>query len=150
MVTNTSSIEARDESVVAAEGGTAAGQVAVGRDVQGDVILVANPDTLWEVIPDRLPEADLRKATKDYLTFVVDRYRYLDFRGMGVSDRVPLTLPLVDLYVPLKARIELPEGETWARNLRVAGRRLTEEEGRSRRPSPERAAVRTRTAAGTR
>ncbi len=47
---------------------------------------------------------------------------------MGVSDRVPLRLPLVEMYVPLKARIELPEGETWARDLRLAGREVSDEE----------------------
>jgi CRP-like cAMP-binding protein len=47
----------------------------------------------------------------------------LDFKGMGMSDRVPLRLPLTQMYVPLKARIELPEGETWAQELRLAGRR---------------------------
>lgn len=65
---------------------------------------------------------DLSQATERYLAHLVDRYRYMEFKGMGVSDRVPLRLPLVELYVPLKARIELPEGETWARGLRLAGR----------------------------
>ncbi|MFN8457144.1 MAG: SUMF1/EgtB/PvdO family nonheme iron enzyme [Anaerolineae bacterium] len=44
---------------------------------------------------------------------------------MGVSDKVPLRLPLVEMYVPLKARIELPEGETWTRQLRLAGRAVS-------------------------
>ena len=100
----------------------------MGHDVQGDIILVADPEQLWQVIGRRRPPADLRQATQDYLAYVVDRYRYLDFRGMGVTDRVPLRLALVDLYVPLKARIELPEGETWTRQLRVAGRAPGEEE----------------------
>jgi len=71
---------------------------------------------------------DLRQATERYLAHLVDRYRYLDFKGMGVSDRVPLRLPLGEMYVPLKARIELPEGETWARQLRLAGRQVSDEE----------------------
>ncbi|RME87386.1 MAG: NACHT domain-containing protein, partial [Anaerolineae bacterium] len=33
-----------------------------------------------------------------------------------------LRLRLLDLYVPLRARLELPEGETWKRDLRLAGR----------------------------
>jgi formylglycine-generating enzyme required for sulfatase activity len=70
----------------------------------------------------------LRRATERYLAHLEDRYRYLDFKGMGVSDRVPLRLPLVEMYVPLKARVELPEGETWSRQLRLAGRRVSEEE----------------------
>ncbi len=67
----------------------------------------------------------LPQSRVNYLNHLVDRYRYLDFRGMGVSDRVPLRLPLLEMYVPLKARIELPEGETWRRGLRLAGRQLS-------------------------
>jgi formylglycine-generating enzyme required for sulfatase activity/predicted MPP superfamily phosphohydrolase len=77
------------------------------------------------------PFPDLGETAGRYLQHLADRYRYLDFRGMGVSDRVPLRLPLVDLYVPLKARIELPEGETWARELRLAGRKVSAEEAES-------------------
>jgi formylglycine-generating enzyme required for sulfatase activity len=71
--------------------------------------------------------ADLTKATGVYLNYLVERYRYLDFKGFGVSDRVPLKLPLLEMYVPLKARVETPEGETWDR-LRLAGRQPTKEE----------------------
>jgi formylglycine-generating enzyme required for sulfatase activity len=123
-----SKVEGRDHAVVATHRGVAARQVAVGHDVYGDVILVADPDQLWQVIGKKLPSEDLRQATERYLTHLVDRYRYLDFKGMGVSDRVPLRLPLVEMYVPLKARIELPEGETWARELRLAGRKVSAEE----------------------
>src|SRR6185312_7662459 len=71
--------------------------------------------------------ADLTQATATYLKFLVERYRYLDFKGLGVSDRVPLRLPLLEMYVPLKARVEAPKGETWDR-LRLAGRKPTEAE----------------------
>ena len=47
---------------------------------------------------------------------------------MGMADRVSMRLPLLEMYVPLKARIERPEGETWARDLRLAGRKLSAEE----------------------
>ncbi|HEX3553088.1 MAG TPA: SUMF1/EgtB/PvdO family nonheme iron enzyme [Thermoanaerobaculia bacterium] len=70
---------------------------------------------------------DLTQATETYLKYLVERYRYLDFKGLGVSDRVPLRLPLLEMYVPLKARVEAPEGETWDR-LRLAGRKPTEAE----------------------
>ncbi|MFY9824685.1 MAG: SUMF1/EgtB/PvdO family nonheme iron enzyme [Thermoanaerobaculia bacterium] len=76
--------------------------------------------------PTKTP-ADLTQATETYLKFLVERYRYLDFKGFGVSDRVPLRLPLLEMYVPLKARVEAPEGETWER-LRLAGRKPTQEE----------------------
>ncbi|MFQ5859272.1 MAG: NACHT domain-containing protein, partial [Anaerolineae bacterium] len=122
------SVHGRDQATIATRGGVAGGQMAVGRDVHGDVILVADPDQLWQVIARRPPPEELRQATERYLTHLVDRYRYLDFKGMGVSDRVPLRLPLVEMYVPLKARIELPEGETWARDLRLAGRKVSPEE----------------------
>ncbi len=72
--------------------------------------------------------ADLRQATEQYLQTLANRYQFLEFKGMGVVDRVPLRLPLLQMYVPLKARIELPEGDTWARGLRLAGRAVSEEE----------------------
>jgi formylglycine-generating enzyme required for sulfatase activity len=58
----------------------------------------------------------------------VDSYQYLDLRGMGISDRMALKLPLLETYVPLQARLNTPEGETWSRDLRLAGRVLAEEE----------------------
>jgi len=119
-------IRARD-AVVATRGGVAAGKIAVGHDVYGDVILVADPEDLWRIIAGRRPAEDIRQATERYLQHLVDRYRYLDFKGMGISDRVPLRLSLVSMYVPLKARVELPKGETWARELRLAGRKMPAE-----------------------
>ncbi|MCP4683981.1 MAG: NACHT domain-containing protein, partial [bacterium] len=41
---------------------------------------------------------------------------------------VALRMPLLEMYVPLKARIEMPEGETWSRELRLAGRQVSPEE----------------------
>jgi formylglycine-generating enzyme required for sulfatase activity len=63
-----------------------------------------------------------------YLDYLYTRYQHLDFKGMGMLDRVSLRLPLTHMYVPLKARIEVPEGETWAHELRLAGRRVSKEE----------------------
>ncbi len=107
--------------------------VAVGRDVHGNVIIInpaAGPLSAEEVLrwlgPKRPPE-ELKRITARYLQYLVERYRYLDFRGLGISDRVPLKLPLLEMYIPLHARIETPEGETWER-FRVAGRKLSEEE----------------------
>jgi hypothetical protein len=117
---------------IAQAGGTAAGEhgVAVGHDVHGHVIVVRvdagrmDPERLLQAVSRRTPDRDLERATDRYLEYLVDRYRYLDFRGMGVSDRVPL----LELYIPLKARVGTPEGETWARELKVAGRRVSEHE----------------------
>ena len=108
----------------------AGGEVGVGGDVNGPVSVThthihADPlmaEALWWEIARHKPAPDLAAATDRYLANLVDRYRYLDFRGMGITDRVALKLPLLHMYVPLKARRELPEGETWARELKVAGR----------------------------
>ena len=56
----------------------------------------------------------MAKAAALYLEHLADRYRYLDFRGMGVANRTPLRLLLLDVYIPMRARVEAPEGETWA------------------------------------
>ena len=97
----------------------------VGRDQTVNVMVIAE-----QVAGDFLrnlekPRPDLAQATSRYLAAVAARYMYLDFKGMGVSDRVPLRLPLAEMYVPLKARVEMPYGETWER-LKVAGRQLRE------------------------
>ncbi|RMG62679.1 MAG: NACHT domain-containing protein, partial [Calditrichaeota bacterium] len=70
---------------------------------------------------------DLQKARKRYLDYLTERYQYLELKGMGVSDRVPLRLRLQDVYVPLFARMELPRGETWER-VKVGGRHVPEED----------------------
>lgn len=74
------------------------------------------------------PPVNAVETTRQYLNYLVNRYRYLEFKGMGVADRVPLKLSLPEMYVPLKARIEMPEGETWARKLHLAGRQMSAEE----------------------
>jgi formylglycine-generating enzyme required for sulfatase activity/energy-coupling factor transporter ATP-binding protein EcfA2 len=71
---------------------------------------------------------DLAKTERSYLADLVERYQYLDFKGLGISDRVPLRLPLLEMYVPLKARVQAPSGETWAREMRLAGRPVGEQE----------------------
>jgi formylglycine-generating enzyme required for sulfatase activity len=70
----------------------------------------------------------LAAIERTYLANLVERYRYLDFKGLGISDRVPLRLPLLDMYVPLKARVQTPNGETWTRRMRLAGRLVGDEE----------------------
>ena len=72
------------------------------------------------------PSPDYAAAARRYRDHVLDRHRYLNFRGFGLAERVPLKLPLLDLYVPLQARLELPHGETWRRDLTLAGRALDE------------------------
>jgi formylglycine-generating enzyme required for sulfatase activity/energy-coupling factor transporter ATP-binding protein EcfA2 len=83
---------------------------------------------------------DLVECERRYLAHVAERYRYLDFRGMGVSNRLPVRLRLLDVYVPLRVRLAVPEGEAWKEDLRLAGRRLSKYEqeaiGRVGAPQP--------------
>lgn len=134
------SLAAQGASQVAKDRGVAGGQVAVGGTVGGDVIAPSIEHLEVNVqAPDaadflrRLglgqPSPDLEEAARVYLKYLVEAYQYLDLRGMGISDRVALKLPLLEMYVPLKARLHTPEGETWARQLRVAGRLPDQEEG---------------------
>jgi hypothetical protein len=123
-----STVTAHGGSQIAVDGGVAGGQVAIGGDVQGDVIVAMDASRLLGQLGAKRPPPDLTQATGAYLDYLVDYYRCLDLRGMGISDRVPLRLPLLDMYVPLKARREAPPGETLDRELRLAGRRPGSEE----------------------
>jgi len=124
-----STVTADAGSLVGVNGGVAGGQVGVGGHVYGNVVVVAmDAKPFLESLGEKRPSADLTHATRAYLEYLVDFYRCLDLRGMGVSDRVPLRLPLLEMYVPLKARREAPPGETLDRQLRLAGRRPGAEE----------------------
>ncbi|MBK6434154.1 NACHT domain-containing protein [Candidatus Amarolinea dominans] len=121
---------ATETSNVSSQGAIVGGNVTSGGQFSGrdsynfhaPVIITGQPPVLPPV------PADLTPARDAYLAYVLDRHQFLSLKGMGVSDRVPLKLPLLDLYVPLQARLELPEGETWRRNLRLAGRPLNPDE----------------------
>ncbi len=112
----------------------ASDQVAGVKDVRDHVLIInvdaanLDPDKLWRLITKRTPPIDLKQVTEQFIETIVEKYRYLDFRGMGVSDRIPLKLPLLEMYVPLRARTELPAGETWTREFKLAGREASEEE----------------------
>ncbi|MFZ1402318.1 MAG: NACHT domain-containing protein, partial [Anaerolineae bacterium] len=119
-------------NTAASGGSTVIGQLT-GLAVLGDdnliVLAGASADALWQHwLPQKTAPADLLDATARYLRYLLDRYRFLEFKGMGANDRLALRLPLSEMYVPLKARIEMPEGDTWASALRLAGRRATAEE----------------------
>ena len=113
-------IQAGDQSIAVG------GAVTDSAIIHGQTIVLA--DRFWRDLKPALPAEKLREATAAYLAYLTDRHYYLSLKGMGVSDRVPLKLKLLDLYVPLKARMELPEGDTWNRNLSLAGREITDEE----------------------
>ena len=99
-----------------------------GRDSWIVTIQVASEQAAERVLRGLRADADLEAATRRYLEYLLTRFRYLEFRGMGVDHKVPLKMPLLDLYVPLKARLEMPEGETWERHLRLAGRSLAQDD----------------------
>jgi len=110
------------ETQLHAEGAIFAAPVSAQRDVVGrdqynlNLLLAESARDILRKLPQlRLSAAALQTAAETYLRCLYDRHSFLNLKGMGVSDRVPLRLPLLDLYVPLKARLTLPEGETWQR-----------------------------------
>jgi hypothetical protein len=70
----------------------------------------------------------LQETVTRYFHYLTNRYGHLDFKGMGISDRVPLRLPLLDVYVPLQVLLMMSDGDTWAHNLNLVGRQIGEEE----------------------
>jgi len=118
------------DKTVHAEGG-----LATGGGIFNSQIIIATADAIQRALRSKLSPEALQKAIAEYLTYLHTRYRYLNLKGMGVSDRVPLRLELLDLYVPLQARLELPKGETWER-VTLAGRKLAEEQARLSKPRP--------------
>jgi formylglycine-generating enzyme required for sulfatase activity len=95
----------------------------------------------WPAAPFTLVEPDLDQLRAAYLAYLRDAYRYLDFKGLPQVEKIAQQLSLDAVYVPLRARPEVPEGETW---LRVAGRLWKGEgldEGEAT-PLPEKHAVR--------
>jgi formylglycine-generating enzyme required for sulfatase activity/energy-coupling factor transporter ATP-binding protein EcfA2 len=123
---------AQSGSVAAGAGGT-----AIGRD---NIIVLSIEHLSIHVQPAEAevfvrqlgfspPTPNLEEAARDYLRYIVDAYQYLDLRGMGISDRVALKLPLLEMHVALKARLHTPGGETWVRQLLTAGRTPGMEEG---------------------
>jgi formylglycine-generating enzyme required for sulfatase activity len=71
------------------------------------------------------PPLDLIQLRKDYLAHIERSYRALDFKGIPQLRNLTSELSLEEVYVPLLARPDQPEGETWER--RVAGRKYGEE-----------------------
>jgi formylglycine-generating enzyme required for sulfatase activity len=127
----------RDMKVQAGEGGVAvAGGVTESMIVTGSGNVLRDYDIRINNATIRLaadhflaslgkeePSPDLRDATQRYFDYLVARHRYLDMRGLAVHDRLALRLPLLNLYVPLIARLETPRGDTWERQAILAGRK---------------------------
>ena len=102
------------------------GQDFVNRD---KIINFYFSDNFWRVT-HYSPSQNEAEAAGKYLQNLYNRHRYLNFRGMGVVDRVPLKFSLLDIYVPLLACQELPKGDTWER-AQIGGRDLQDEEGQA-------------------
>ena len=54
-------------------------------------------------------------AAKSYLKLIVKSYRYMDLKKIGVSDLLPLRVPLLETYVPGKVKADIPEEEIFGR-----------------------------------
>ncbi|GAB6044029.1 NACHT domain-containing protein [Endothiovibrio diazotrophicus] len=69
----------------------------------------------------KLDEEALQALRRDYLDYLASGFRHLDFKGINIPEMVANAsgLELEAVYVPVRARRELPEGETWQR---IAGR----------------------------
>lgn len=132
----------RDKIVTAGEGGVAVGGEATGNKIvtgSGNVLhdydIHISNSTINLAVERYLaaqgqtdPAPDLLEATRCYFDYLVARHRYLDMRGFAVHDRLTLRLPLLNLYVPLSARLEAPPGDTWEREALLAGRAAAEQE----------------------
>ena len=130
---STSTQEIKTDGGVFVEGNVdTGGGDFVGRDKNTtnieQVILNGVAENLQKAIKEtNLSGKKLQTSTKAYLQYLLDRHSYLSMKGLGTTaDRVPIRLALLDLYVPLKARLQLPEGDTWKR-VKLAGREMPEE-----------------------
>ena len=106
-----------------AGGAAIGGHASAGRDLIGRDQIVIN--VTWQAAPFTLAEPNLARLRADYLAYIREAYQYLDFKGLPQVEKIAQQLALDAVYVPLRARPEAPEGETW---LRVAGRLLAKDE----------------------
>ena len=78
-------------------------------------------------------KVDFKKITEEYNKTIYNLYQYLEFKGMGINERIPLKMPLLDLFVPLHVRRDIPEHEKSERirllTAEVGGRELLDDEG---------------------
>ena len=121
-------VQGQENTAVSHRGVHVGGNAEMIMTGDNNQLIITAAATADSVLSDLKPKTDLRDATRRYLEYLLDRYRVLNMRGMGISDRVALKLPLLQMYVPLKARFGMPEGETWTRDTLLAGRPPTEEE----------------------
>ena len=130
MVTKTTSINASESAVADTKGSGDALSANNGSTIikaQNIVVSLKQVDGLKRLMPDSLSEAERETLARRYLDYLADRYTYVQFKGMGINN-LPLKISLLDLYVPLKARLHMPEGDCWTEELRLAGRKASKEE----------------------
>ncbi len=118
--------QAVETAISAGAQGTAVG----GHQVNAQTLIYIQ--SLVVSLAGAVPPPDLERGMAIYQRNLIQRHTHLEFRGMGVSDRIPLLLPLLDLYVPGRAHARLPEGEAaereGGREARLGGRRPSAEE----------------------
>ena len=97
------------------------------KDINVDRDFIAGDQ--YQIFIDRIgaftPPQNLIQLRKDYLAHIQRSYRALDFKGIPQLRNLTSELSLEEVYVPLLARPDQPDGETWER--RVAGRKFGEE-----------------------
>ncbi len=89
-------------------------------NAQRDFIAGNQYNLLIQHIGAFTPPPDLAQLRRDYLAHLERTYHALDFKGIPQLRNLTSELSLEEVYVPLLARSEIPDGETWER--RVAGR----------------------------
>ena len=108
------------------------GGVSIGM-ANGSPIMVYNLTVPDEVVrlhagKTNLPQERAIQITRDFLTLIEKYYRYLALKGMGDNSGLRLHFSLVEMLIPLNARLTIPGGDTLIDNLRSTGRSLTQEE----------------------
>jgi len=94
-------------------------------NAERDVIMGDQYQIFIERMGAFTPPPNLIQLRKDYLAHIERSYRALDFKGIPQLRNLTSELSLEEVYVPLLARPDQPEGETWER--RVAGRKFGED-----------------------
>src|SRR3972149_4316716 len=89
-------------------------------NAQRDVVMGDQYNLFVDQVGSFTPPRNLISLRRDYLAHIERSYRALDFKGVPQLRTLPSELALEEVYVPLMARPDLPEGETWER--RLAGR----------------------------
>ena len=67
--------------------------------IEGDVSIIGAQaaERFLQSLRPQLSKEALRQTTADYFKALLDRHMYLNMKGMGVADRIPLRLPLLDV-----------------------------------------------------